>query len=439
MYTGLDLKCHCGLVAAKLQIVGKVGVMEKRRVVITGMGAVTPFGVSYQAFWQALTEGQSAVRRITKFDPLPHMTQIAAEVQGFDPLEFMDKKDTLRMDSFIQYAVAAATEAVKDASPKLSEIAERTGVIIGSGMGGIPRLIEAHNLFLKDGPSRTVPYMLTAIIPNMAAGWISQRLGAKGPTSSPSTACAAGSHAIGDAFRLIQLGYADMMIAGGSEAVVTPIVLWGFDSIRALSSRNDNPAGASRPFDDQRDGFVLGEGAGTVVLEERERAVARGARIHAELCGYAMTADAHHSTAPSPDARGAATCMALALGDAGLSPMDIDYISAHGTSTPMNDVVETKAIKQVFGSHAQNLAVSSIKSMIGHSLGASGALATISTIMAIRHQTLPPTINHESPDLECNLDYVPNCARHADVRAAMVNAFAFGGANAVLVVKRDHP
>ncbi len=412
--------------------------MHKRRVVVTGMGAVTPFGVGAQAFWEGLKSGQSAITRITHFDPLPFRTQIAAEVRGFDPLTFMDKKDALRMDLFIQYAIAATAEAVSHASLVLAEdVAERTGVIIGTGMGGVTSLMQAHELLSRHGAARTLPYMMTAVIPNMAAGWISLRFGAKGPNSSPSTACAAGSQAIGDAFRLIQLNYADIMLAGGTEALVTPIVLWGFESMRALSSRNDPPRAASRPFDTKRDGFVLGEGAGVVVLEERERALARGARIFGELCGYAMTADAHHPTAPSPDASGAARCMALTLSDAGLAPTDVEYISAHGTSTPLNDVVETQAIRRVFGPHAANLAVSSIKSMIGHTLGASGALATISTLMAICDKTLPPTINYEFPDPECNLDYVPNSNRPAEVKTAMINAFAFGGTNAVLVVKAN--
>lgn len=349
----------------------------------------------------------------------------------------MEKKDVLRTDLFIQYALAATEEAMRDASLVLSGgTADRTGTSIGTAMGGVPKLMEAQSILSQYGAGRAVPYMIPAIIPNMAAGWISMRYGAKGPNTSPSTACAAGSHAIGDAFRLIQRGDADIMLAGGSEAIVTPLVLWGFDSMRALSSRNEAPQHASRPFDAQRDGFVLGEGSGVVILEERDHALARGARIYAELCGYAMTADAYHSTTPAPDADGATRCLALVLSDAGFHPGDIDYISAHGTSTPFNDARETKAIKQVFGPHVSKLAVSSIKSMIGHTLGASGALATIATIMALRDQSLPPTINYEHHDPECDLDYIPNTARRTDVRTALVNAFAFGGTNAVLALRR---
>jgi len=407
-----------------------------QRVVVTGMGAVTPLGVGVQSFWQGLIAGRSGVGRITRFDPHQHRTQIAAQVSDFNPLAFMEKKDILRTDLFIQYALAATAEALQDASLVLpGRIADRTGTSIGTAMGGVPKLTDALSILSQYGANRAVPYMIPAIIPNMAAGWISMRYGAKGPNVSPSTACAAGSHAIGDAFRLIQRGDADIMLAGGSEAIITPLVLWGFDSMRALSSRNEAPQYASRPFDAQRDGFVLGEGAGVVVLEEREYALARGARIYAELCGYAMTADAYHPTTPAPDADGAARCMALTLSDAGFHPCDIDYISAHGTSTVLNDARETKAIKQVFGPHISKLAVSSIKSMIGHTLGASGALAIIASIMALRDQSLPPTINYENHDPECDLDYIPNTTRRTDARTALVNAFAFGGSNAVLALR----
>src|SRR5881628_1942299 len=406
-----------------------------QRVVVTGMGAVTPLGVGVQSFWQGLIAGRSGVGRITRFDPHQHRTQIAAQVSDFNPLAFMEKKDILRTDLFIQYALAATAEAVQYASLVLpGRIADRTGTSIGTAMGGVPKLTDAQSILSQYG-ARAVPYMIPAIIPNMAAGWISMRYGAKGPNVSPSTACAAGSNAIGDAFRLIQRGDADIMLAGGSEAIITPLVLWGFDSMRALSSRNEAPQYASRPFDAQRDGFVLGEGAGVVVLEEREYALARGARIYAELCGYAMTADAYHPTTPAPDADGAARCMALTLSDAGFHPCDIDYISAHGTSTVLNDARETKAIKQVFGPHISKLAVSSIKSMIGHTLGASGALAIIASIMALRDQSLPPTINYENHDPECDLDYIPNTTRRTDARTALVNAFAFGGSNAVLALR----
>jgi 3-oxoacyl-[acyl-carrier-protein] synthase II len=404
-----------------------------RRVAVTGMGAVTPLGVGVPAFWEGLTAGRSGVGRITRFDPSRHRSQIAAEVKGFDPLGYMEKKEVLRTDLFIQYAMAAAGEALADAGLKLPDgIGERAGVIVGTGMGGIPRLLESYEIVQQHGPERAVPYMLPGLIPNMAAGWISMRFGARGPNSSVSTACAAGSHAIGDAFRLIQRGEADVMLAGGSEAILLPLVFCGFDSLRALSPRNDAPERASRPFDAGRDGFVMGEGAGILVLEELERARARGACIHAELRGYGMTADAHHPTLPAPEGDGPARAMALALADAGLRHEEVGYINAHGTSTPFNDANETLAIKRVFGAHAGRLAVSSIKSMIGHLLGAAGALAAISTALALREGILPPTINYETPDPQCDLDYVPNAARRAPARVALVNAFAFGGTNAVL-------
>ncbi len=408
-----------------------------RRVVVTGLGAVTPLGPSVPALWEGLTAGRSGVGRITRFDAGRQRSQIAGEVKGFDPLQVMDKKDLLRMDLFVQYALAASAQAVADAGLKVPDgTGERMGVIVGTGMGGVPKLMESHHILMERGPERTIlPYMLPALIPNMAAGYISMRFGARGPNSAVSTACAAGSHAIGDAFRLIQRGEADVMLAGGSEGLITPIVFCGFDSLRALSARNDAPERASRPFDAGRDGFVMGEGAGLLVLEEREHALARGARIQAELCGYAMTADAHHPTAPAPDADGPARAMALALADAGFRPEAVDYVNAHGTSTPFNDANETLAIKRVFGPHAARLAVSSIKSMIGHLLGAAGAMAAISTVLTLREGVLPPTINYETPDPQCDLDYVPNTARRAPVRAALVNAFAFGGTNAVLAFR----
>ena len=411
--------------------------MSMRRVVVTGMGVVTPLGIGARSLWEGLIAGRSGVERVTRFDPSRHRSQIAAEVRGFDPLAFMEKKEALRTDLFIQYALAAAAEAVADAGLKLPDsIGDRTGVIVGTGMGGLPKLMEAHDLLLAKGPERVIlPYLLTSLIPNMAAGWISMRFGLRGPNSSVSTACAAGSHAIGDAFRLIQRGDADVMLAGGGEALMTPIVFCGFDSLRALSARNDAPNRASRPFDAGRDGFVMGEGAGILVLEERGYALARGARIHAELCGYGMTADAHHPTAPAPEGEGAARAMALALADAGLRPEAVDYICAHGTSTPFNDANETLAIKRVFGARAGRLAVSSIKSMLGHLIGAAGAVAAIATVKALDEGLLPPTINYEVPDPQCDLDYVPNVARRAPVRVALVNAFAFGGTNAVLALR----
>lgn len=406
---------------------------SRRRVVVTGMGAVTPFGTGVTALWESLMAGRSGVRRVTRFDPRGHRSQIAAEVPDFDPLRVMEKKDVLRMGLFTQYAMAAAVEAVADAGLVISNgLSERTGVTIGTGMGGTSKVVESYELLLRYGPQRSEPYMLTALIPNMAAGWISMRFGARGPNSSVSTACASGSHAVGDAFRLIQRGEADVMLTGGTEAGIIPLAFCGFDSLRALSTRNDCPERASRPFDAGRDGFVLGEGAGILVLEERTHALTRGVPFHAELCGYAMTADAHHPTVPSPQGEGAARCMRLALADAGLTPEDVGYVSAHGTSTPYNDANETQAIKRVFGPHAGKLAVSSIKSMTGHLMGAAGAIASIATVLALREGILPPTINYDTPDPECDLDYVPNVARRTPVRVALVNAFAFGGTNAVL-------
>ncbi|HEY3196423.1 MAG TPA: beta-ketoacyl-ACP synthase II [Nitrospirales bacterium] len=408
-----------------------------RRVMITGMGAVTPLGIGVKALWEGLTTGRSAIGPITRFDATRHRCRIAAEVPEFDVLSVLDKKDTKRMDLFVQYAVIAAQEAMTDAALVLTNgLNNRTGVIVGTGMGGLPKLIEGYETLEKRGPRYAVPYMMSSLIPNMAAGWISMRVGARGPNSAVSTACAAGLHAIGEAFRLIQHGQADVMLAGGSESLITPVVFYGFDSLRALSIRNEAPQRASRPFDKERDGFVLGEGAGMLVLEEYEHARDRGAPLYGEVCGFGMTADAHHPTAPSPTGDGSARCMDLALADARLSTSDIDYICAHGTSTPLNDASETQAIKKVFGAHASRLSVSAIKSMLGHLLGASGAVATIATVLALREGIVPPTVNYETPDPECDLDYVPNMARRVLIKNALVNAFAFGGTNAVMVLRK---
>ena len=408
-----------------------------RRVVITGMGAVTPYGAGVKTLWEGLTNGRSAIGPITRFDATRHRCRIAAEIGNFDPSSVLDKKDFRRMDLFVQYALMAAQEAMTDATLVLRNgLSNRTGVIVGTGMGGVPKLVEAYQTLQTRGPDYWVPYMLPALIPNMAAGWISMRFDARGPNLATSTACAAGLHAIGEAFRLIQHGEADIMLAGGSEALITPVVFYCFDSLRALSIRNENPKGASRPYDKERDGFVLGEGAAVLILEEYEHARDRGVPIYAEVCGFGMNADAHHLTAPSPGGDGAARCMNLALADANLGASDIGYICAHGTSTQLNDASETQAIKQVFGEHARSLAVSSIKSMIGHLLGASGAVATIATVLAMREGLLPPTINYETPDPACDLDYVPNIPRRVMVHAALVNAFAFGGTNCVIALKR---
>jgi 3-oxoacyl-[acyl-carrier-protein] synthase II len=405
-----------------------------RRVVITGLGVVSPIGMGIDAFWTALTEGRSGIRRITRFDPSPFASQIAGEVPDFDPLAHLPRRDVVRTDRFIQYALIAATQAIGDAKLRIEGQNERVGVSIGTGMGGAPWLVGMHDTLLREGAGAMSPYMLPGLLPNMAAGWVSMRAGARGPIAAASTACAAGSQAIGDAFRAIQRGEADAMLAGGTDALIHPVVVGAFGALRALSTANADPSSASRPFDRDRDGFVLAEGAGILVLEEREAARARGAHVYAELVGYGLTADGHHPTAPSVE--GPARAIALALSDARLSPDDIDYINAHGTSTPQNDVNETRAIKRVFGEHAYRLAVSSTKSMTGHLIGAAGAIEAIATILAIERGVVPPTINYRTPDPDCDLDYVPNQARRADVRAALSNAFAFGGANAILAFRR---
>jgi 3-oxoacyl-[acyl-carrier-protein] synthase II len=402
-----------------------------RRVVVTGMGVVSPIGVGLDAYWQSLAHGVSGIDRITRFDASPFPCQIAGEVRGFDPLEHLPRRDVVRTDAFIHYALTTANEAIADAGLKIDGQNDRVGVSIGTGMGGIPWLIAAYDTLKRDGPDAVSPYAMPGFLPNMAAGWVSMRTGARGPIASATTACAAGNQAIGDAFRAIQRGEADAMLAGGSDALIHPLVVGCFCALRALSTHNAEPARASRPFDKDRDGFVLAEGAGVLVLEAWEAARARGARVYAELVGYGLTADAHHPTAPCTD--GPARAMQLALDDARLHPDQIDYINAHGTSTPHNDVNETRAIKQVFGSHAGRLAVSSTKSMTGHLIGAAGAVEAIATVLAIDRGLVPPTINYRTPDPECDLDYVPNQARPLAVRAALSNAFAFGGTNAILV------
>jgi 3-oxoacyl-[acyl-carrier-protein] synthase II len=409
--------------------------VDRRRVVVTGLGAVTPLGIGAASFWEKLVAGVSGIGRITRFDPQLFQSQIAGEVTNFDPLAYMDRKDMLRTDPFIQYAIAATLLAVQDAGLTMAdEDGERVGVIVATGMGGISTLAKGVGILLKQGPNHGSPYMLPALLPNMASGWISMRLGARGPNSCVTTACAASSHAIGDAARLIQHGEADVMIAGGADALIVPVVIDGFCALRALSTRNAEPTRASRPFDRDRDGFVIGEGSGIAILEELEHARRRGAAIYAELAGYGLCADAHHPTNPAPD--GAARAMTLALRDAGLAAADIDYINAHATSTRNGDVAETQAIKRVFGEHARRLPVSSIKSMTGHLLGAAGAVEALATVLAVKRGVLPPTMNCDAPDPECDLDYVPNQSRPAEVRAALSNSFAFGGANSVLAFKR---
>ncbi len=408
--------------------------MEPRRVVVTGLGALTPIGNTVEEFWSSLIQGRSGIGPITRFDATDFPTRIAGEVRNFDPLNFVDKKEARRLDPYLQYAVAGSVLAVRDAGLDTDKVdATRFGVLIGSGIGGIQTLLENHKALLERGPDRVSPFFIPMLIINMASGLVSMRFGAKGPNSSVVTACATGNHAIGDAFRIIQRGDADIMIAGGAEAIIIPLTIAGFCAVKAMTTRNDEPQRASRPFDAERDGFVCSEGAGIVVLESREHALRRDARIYAEVRGYGMSGDAHHMTAPDPEGDGAARSMAAALRDAGISPEDVGYINAHGTSTPYNDKFETMAIKRVFGDHARRLAVSSTKSMTGHLLGAAGGIEAIATALALHHGVLPPTINYEHPDPECDLDYVPNQARKQDVELAASNAFGFGGTNATLI------
>ena len=411
--------------------------MDKRRVVITGVGAVTPVGNTADEFWAALVAGRSGIGPITRFDTTGYATRIAGELKGFDPLKYIDKKDDRKFDRFLKYAVACAVMAVEDAGIKTDRVdATRFGVLVGSGIGGIETLLDNYETLRTKGPDRVSPFFIPMIIVNMASGVISMRFGAKGPNSSVVTACASGNHAIGDAMRIIERGDADVMIAGGSEAIIIPLTIAGFCQMKAMSTRNDDPTRASRPFDAERDGFVCGEGGGLVVLESLEHARKRDARVYAEVVGYGMTGDAHHMTAPDPEGDGAARAMAAALRDAALEPSAVGYINAHGTSTPYNDKFETIAIKRVFGAHAKKLAVSSTKSMTGHLLGAAGGIEAIATAFALHHGVLPPTMNYEKPDPDCDLDYVPNQARKQDVEVALSNAFGFGGTNATLAFRK---
>ena len=410
---------------------------ERARVVVTGVGAVTPLGNSAREFWTAVCEGRSGAGPITHFDAARLDTRIAAEVKGFDVLRLVDRKEARKMDLFIHYALAAGVDAVEDSKIDFGQVdSARAVALVGSGIGGIQSIIEWHRVLLEKGPGRISPFFIPSLIVNMASGHLSMRYRLKGPNSAVVTACATGNHAIGDAFKIIQRGDADVMLAGGSEAIITELCVAGFAQMKALSTRNDEPEQASRPFDADRDGFVIGEGAGIVVLESLDHARRRGARIYAEVVGYGMTADAHHMTAPDPEGDGAARAMAGALDDAGLSPEAVGYINAHGTSTPYNDRTETQAIKRVFGEHAGRLAVSSTKSMIGHLLGAAGGVEAIVTVLALYHGVLPPTINYQTPDPECDLDCVPNVTRKAAVDIALSNGFGFGGTNATLAFKR---
>ena len=411
--------------------------MQKRRVVVTGVGLVTSLGTGTEETWKALCEGRSGVTRITRFDATQFSTQIAAEIKDFDPLRWFDKKDIKKMDSFIHYAVAAADGAMKQAGLTISsELAERTGVFIGSGIGGFTIIEREHQAFLEGGPRKISPFFIPSSIINLAAGQVSIRFGARGPNSAPCTACSSGAHAVGDAFRVISRADADVMICGGSEAAVTPMGVGGFAAMRALSTRNEEPHRASRPFDKDRDGFVVGEGAGVLVLEDLELAKKRGAQIIAELVGYGMSGDAFHITLPHDAGNGAQRVMLNALTDAGVRPGQIDYINAHGTSTPPNDRIETCAIRRLFGEHAPRVAISSTKSMIGHLLGAAGAVEAGITSLVVERGVIPPTINYEIPDPDCDLDYVPNKSRKANVRYALSNSFGFGGTNAALLFKK---
>ncbi|MDR1701734.1 MAG: beta-ketoacyl-ACP synthase II [Sporomusaceae bacterium] len=411
--------------------------MNKRRVVITGLGAITSVGIGAADFWQALIDGKSGIGKITRFDASDFTTQIASEVKGFDPTQYIDKKEAKRMDRVSHFAIAATKLALDDSGLDLQkEDLTRVGTYIGSGIGGMDTLHDQFKILFEKGPNRISPFFVPMMIANMAAGQTSIAFGLQGPNSCTITACASGTNSIGDAFKVIARGAADVMVAGGTEAAISPAAVAGFCAMKAMSTRNDEPEKASRPFEAGRDGFVMGEGSGVVILEELEHAQKRGAKIYAEVLGYGSNADAFHITAPAPEGLQAAKCMAQAIDDAGLKPEDVDYINAHGTSTPLNDKNETLAIKHLFGDHAKKMPVSSIKSMIGHLLGAAGAVECIATALTLYHDLIPPTINYENPDPELDLDYVPNTARKQVVNVAMSNSFGFGGHNASLLLRK---
>jgi 3-oxoacyl-[acyl-carrier-protein] synthase II len=411
---------------------------ESRRVVVTGVGLVTPLGTGVQKNWEALTAGRSGIRKIDRFPNIDAFaSRIAGQVPDFRAEDFIEAKEIKKMDLFIQYSVAAAGMAMEDSALRIDpQEAEGVGVIIGVGLCGIDTIEATERAYLDGGPRKISPFFIPKVISNLAPGQIAIRHGAKGVNWTPTSACASGNHAIGEAFHLIRHGVQDALIAGGAESAITPLGVGGFAAMKALSTRNDEPERASRPFDKQRDGFIIAEGSGVLILEEREKAIKRGAKIYAEVIGYAANGDAHHMTAPAPEGEGAARCMRLALKDAGLAPTDIDYINAHGTSTEYNDANETQAIKKVFGEHSFKVAVSSTKSMTGHLLGAAGAVEGVFSVLALRHGVIPPTINYENPDPECDLDYVPNQARKADLRAVLSNSFGFGGTNACVIFRR---
>jgi 3-oxoacyl-[acyl-carrier-protein] synthase II len=409
----------------------------KRRVVVTGLGVVTPLGERISDFWENLIRGHSGISNIERFDVSDYPVKIGGCVKEFEPTKYIDKKDVRKMDLFCQLGVSAARLAIEDSNLSLKdEEPTRVGVLIGSGIGGLQTVEEQHSILLSEGPKRVSPFLIPKLIINMASGYISILFGLKGPNSAVVTACAASAHALGDGFRIIQRGQADVMVCGGAEAAITPVGLAGFCALKALSTQNSPPEEASKPFDKRRDGFVMAEGAGVVILEELEHARARGARIYAEMLGYGMSGDAFHLTAMAPGGEGAARSMKEALQDAGLSPEEVDYINAHGTSTPINDKCETEAIKTIFGEHAYKIPVSSTKSMLGHLLGAAGSVEAIVCILAIKEGIIPPTINYQEPDPECDLDYVPNVARKKEVKVALSNSLGFGGHNCTLIIKR---
>jgi 3-oxoacyl-[acyl-carrier-protein] synthase II len=411
--------------------------MKQRRVVITGAGMITPLGTGTQKSWEGIIAGRSAIRNITHFDTEGFPCQIAGEVPDFDVNDFVAAKEQKKMDRFIHFGLAAATLAMEDSGLKITDSnAERVGVIVGAGVGGLESIERCTKILNDKGPKRVTPFFIPMTIINLTSGHISIRFGAKGPNSAVATACASGTHAIGDAFKLIQRGLTDAMICGGSEAVITPLGITGFTSMKALSTRNDEPQRASRPFDTDRDGFVMGEGSGILVIEEMEHAVKRGARIYAEIVGYGLNSDAYHITSPAPNGEGAARCMRSTLQDAGLQTEDVNYINAHGTSTKYGDELESTAIKTVFGKHAYSLCVSSTKSMIGHLLGASGGVEAAICALSVYNKIVPPTINLDNPDTQCDLDYVPHNARPLDINIAMSNSFGFGGTNACIILKR---
>jgi len=408
-----------------------------RRVVITGLGLVIPTGIGVEVAWKNVCEGKSGIGSLTRFEPNGFETKIAGQVKEFNPELYIEKKEIKKMDLFIQYALAATRESLADAQLEITpQNCEQIGVIVGTGLGGLPSIEKYHQILLEKGPGRITPFFIPMLIANLASGQIAIHFGAKGPNTCLVTACATGAHCIGDAFRAIVYGDAEAVIAGGTEANITPLTIGGFNAMKALSTRNEEPEKACRPFEKNRDGFVVAEGAGILILEELKFALKRGAKIYAELVGYGYTGDAYHITAPPPDGDGAARCMRMAMKDARLRPEDIDYINAHGTSTPLNDMTETLAIKRVFGERAKKIPISATKSMTGHLLGAAGSTEAIFTVLSIRDGILPPTINYEEPDPECDLDYVPNIARRESLTVAMSNAFGFGGTNATLVFKK---